>query len=446
MAGEDSKSSEKEATEPAPSKPTEETAKPEKEVTEVAGPAEGEPKADYKPVEPPPAPPEESQPSPLITNTNRPPSVNSTHSGASGGNAASSVRTTLTSRRGGRIRSRSPAILNSRPSPPADFPEAGGRDPRSHSPKNPSSAAAAAAAAAKALSKGSGKSGWGGSGRQDHRGEPPRYYDQGNAYGGPPQGQGWPGEGGDGRVYAQDGRHTQAIHRGRPYEQGFGDGHQRSERRHPNEYHGQYDNLADYDNRRYGYGDNTRGGRGGEAPPFDQRGMRQDFFNGPAGMAPIDGSSPVPPPLDNTTMPLSYASPTKTSGAQRDVETPSTVKRRGGTSRVIGTPTPIHVPRAADPPNSQFASQGSAASVFRGRPDDAEAPKPPTGNAEDETPQRLLLSLRTPTTSFEENKSSSKGPPLSPEEPPKIQHAHQQRGDQPLMFEVSAWYASLCFA
>jgi hypothetical protein len=52
----------------------------------------------------------------------------------------------------------------------------------------------------------------------------------------------------------------------------------------------------------------------------------------------------------------------------------------------------------------------------------------------------LLLSLRTPSASFEENKSSANGPPPSPEEPPKIQHAHQQRGDQPLMFEVSALY------
>jgi hypothetical protein len=46
-----------------------------------------------------------------------------------------------------------------------------------------------------------------------------------------------------------------------------------------------------------------------------------------------------------------------------------------------------------------------------------------------------LLSLRTPSTSFEENKPG-RAPPLSPEGPPKIQNAHQQRGDQPLLFEV----------
>ena len=79
--------------------------------------------------------------------------------------------------------------------------------------------------------------------------------------------------------------------------------------------------------------------------------------------------------------------------------------------------------------------QSSAASVFRGRPDDTDDAKPPAGSAEDETGQRLLLSLRTPSTSFEENKPG-RAPPLSPEGPPKIQNAHQQRGDQPLIFEV----------
>jgi len=379
------------------------------------------------------SPLEDIQPVPVLTNANRPPSVNSTHSGASGGNVGA-VPTTTTSRRGGRIRSRSPATMMTRP--PGDFQDATARDPRSHSPKNPSSAAAAAAAAAKALSKGGrSKSGWGGSVRQDQRGEHPMYYDQGNAYGGP-QGQGWPNDGGDGRGYGQDARHSQSIHRGRPYEQGYGDAHQRSTRRHPSEYHGQYDGQAEYDPRRYGYADSSRGGRGGDVP-FEQRSprMRPDYFSGPSGMAPVDGNPPAPPPVDNAAMPMSYASPTKTS-SNRDAETPSTLKRRGGTSRVIGTPTPIHVPRAADPPNPQFTSQSNAAAVFRGRPDDAEAAKPPAENLDDETPLRLLRSLRTPTTSFDENRSA-RAPPLSPEEPPKIQHAHQQRGDQPLIFEVN---------
>jgi hypothetical protein len=80
--------------------------------------------------------------------------------------------------------------------------------------------------------------------------------------------------------------------------------------------------------------------------------------------------------------------------------------------------------------------QSSASSVFRGRPDNVDAVKPPAATAEDESPQRLLLSLRTPSTSFEENKPA-KASPLSPEGPPKIYNAHQQRGDQPLLFEVS---------
>jgi hypothetical protein len=43
-----------------------------------------------------------------------------------------------------------------------------------------------------------------------------------------------------------------------------------------------------------------------------------------------------------------------------------------------------------------------------------------------------LLSLRTPSTSFEEQNKKS-APPLSPEEPPKIQLL---RSDQPLVFDV----------
>ena len=380
--------------------------------------------------------PDSSSPLPININTNRPPSVNSTHSGASGGNA---VRTTTTSRRGGRIRSRSPPTMINRA--PGDFQEqAIAGDVRSRSPKNPSSVAAAAAAAAKSLSQNTGgrnTSGWSGPSRQDRRSQDPRYY-EGNAYGGPQQA--WPGEEGRGG-YGQDSRHAQSIHRSSsPYEQqGYGDGHHRSQRRYPDDYHGQYDSRADYEDRRYGYGENTRG-RGGDAvPTFDQRRMRHDYFNSPAGMAPMEGNAPVPPSADNAAMPVSYMSPSETSG-KRDTEAPSTVKRRGGTSRVIGTPTPIHVPRAPDPPSSQFASpqQSSAASVFRGRPGDAETRNASTENIEDETPQRLLLSLRTPTTSFEENKSSSRAGPLSPEGPPKIHNAHQQRGDQPLIFEVNS--------
>eukprot|EP00544_Gedaniella_sp_CCMP2646_P015382 CAMPEP_0202502608 /NCGR_PEP_ID=MMETSP1361-20130828/39449_1 /ASSEMBLY_ACC=CAM_ASM_000849 /TAXON_ID=210615 /ORGANISM="Staurosira complex sp., Strain CCMP2646" /LENGTH=1134 /DNA_ID=CAMNT_0049135657 /DNA_START=78 /DNA_END=3482 /DNA_ORIENTATION=+ len=385
-------------------------------------------------------PAEGTQPSPVLANTPRPPSVNSTHSGASSGNVgATPVRTTTTSRRGGRIRSRSPPTMTNRP---ADYPEASAVG-RSHSPpQNPSSVAAAAASAAKALSSGAGgrssAASWSGpqQGRQDQH---PRYYEQGSNF---ESTQAWPGEqGGDGRGYGQDGRHSQSIHRGRPQQfeqqhhqhQGYSDGqHQRSRHRYPGEIQGgQYDGR-DYDGPGYGYGDNAPGGGRGDGAPFDQRSarMRQDYYGGPAGMAPVDGGTPV----DTQALQMPYSSPMKMSGTKREAETPSTVKRRGGTSRVIGTPTPIHVPRAADPPTSQFTSQSSASSVFRGRPDDADDAKPPAASAEDETGQRLLLSLRTPSTSFEETKPG-RAPPLSPEGPPKIQNAHQQRGDQPLLFE-----------
>ena len=392
-------------------------------------------------------PAEGTQPPPVLTNTPRPPSVNSTHSGASSGNVgATPVRTTTTSRRGGRIRSRSPPTMTNRPASTSDYPETSAVG-RSHSPpKNPSSVAAAAASAAKALSSGAGDrsnaASWSGQQQQGQKDQHPRFYEQGNNFGSP---QAWPGEqGGDGRGYGQDGRHSQSIHRGRPQQfgqqQGYSDGqHQRSRHQYPGEFQGgQYDGRPDYDGRRYGYGDNAPGGgRGGDSAPFEQRSprMRQDYFSGSAGMAPVDGGAPAPPPVDNQALQMPYSSPAKTSGSKREAETPSTVKRRGGTSRVIGTPTPIHVPRAADPPTSQFTSQSSASSVFRGRPDDASDAKPPAASAEDETPQRLLLSLRTPSTSFEENRTA-RAPPLSPEGPPRIQNAHQQRGDQPLLFEV----------
>lgn len=324
--------------------------------------------------------------------------------------------------------------------------ESTGAEVRSRSPKNPSSAAAAAAAAAKALSNsGRSQSGWNESSMRDRHGENPRYhagYDN-SSYGGS---QGWPSEEGERRGYGSEARYSQSIHRGRPYEQdphGYGDGHHRSKRRHP-EHHVLYDGRADHKGGRYGYGENAHAGRSFDPGPYVQdhssshiQDVRQDYYNGPGEMPPLDN-----PPGNNSTIPLSYKSPPKTSGHQ-DTETSATVKRKGGTSRVIGTPTPIHVPRAADPPSSQFSAaqslrftpQGSAASVFRGRPDEVVAGGAPAGD--DDTPQRILLSFRTPTTSFEEQNKKS-APPLSPEEPPKIQHAHHQlsSSDQPLIFEV----------
>lgn len=385
-----------------------------------------------------PVQPEVARTSPAM----RPSSVNSTQSGTSSGGPA--IRTTTTSRRGGRIRSRSPPAMTNRSPGDQDFQgvESTGAEIRSHSPKNPSSAAAAAAAAAKALSNsGRSQSGCNESSRRDRLGENPRYhvgYDN-SSYSGS---QGWPSEevAGERRGYGSEARYSQSIHRGRPYEQDHG--YHRSKRRHP-EHQFLYDGRADYEGGRYGYGENAYGGRSFDPGPYVQdhrsshiQDVRQDYYNGPGGMPPLDN-----PPGDNSTMPLSHKSLTMTSGPQ-DTETPATVKRKGGTSRVIGTPTPIHVPRAADPPSSQFAAsqssrftpQGSAASVFRGRPDEVAAGGAPV--RDDDDPPRILLSFRSPTTSFEEQNKKS-APPLSPEEPPKIHHAHHQlRSDQPLIFEV----------
>jgi hypothetical protein len=189
----------------------------------------------------------------------------------------------------------------------------------------------------------------------------------------------------------------------------------------------------------------------GKLPPFDSAGASSLPPNGPVG---------VPP-------------------------------KRSGMSRVIGTPTPIHyVPRASDhnaaaaaaaaaAANSASTSSsrsrgGSAASVFRGRPDKATPRKSENeGSQDDESPQKILLSLRTPSTSFEEKspeekatngntrnskeKNSSRKSPsgsqdpikhsLSPEEPPQIQHSHQKSSSESnanLFFDVSRRTAPFC--
>eukprot|EP00548_Thalassiothrix_antarctica_P010088 CAMPEP_0194161118 /NCGR_PEP_ID=MMETSP0152-20130528/78762_1 /TAXON_ID=1049557 /ORGANISM="Thalassiothrix antarctica, Strain L6-D1" /LENGTH=1191 /DNA_ID=CAMNT_0038870871 /DNA_START=67 /DNA_END=3642 /DNA_ORIENTATION=- len=122
----------------------------------------------------------------------------------------------------------------------------------------------------------------------------------------------------------------------------------------------------------------------------------------------------------------------------------STAKRTGGTSRVIGTATPIHVPRAADPPGAKRHNPpaGTPASVFRGRPGDSLPAH--SKEHEEDTPQKILLSLRTPSASFEEQSGQTKmrksgiegqcAPPLSPEEPPQIQHSHHKHQMDPSLF------------
>eukprot|EP00957_Ditylum_brightwellii_P027561 2083696-Ditylum_brightwellii.AAC.1 len=100
-------------------------------------------------------------------------------------------------------------------------------------------------------------------------------------------------------------------------------------------------------------------------------------------------------------------------------------KREGlgtrGTRTIIGTSTPIHLPRAASSPSSSNQQQqrdgsrpqaGTPASVFRGRPGGARGRgssagsssnnNEPPHNMDENSPQKLLLSLRTPTKSFDD--------------------------------------------
>jgi hypothetical protein len=74
---------------------------------------------------------------------------------------------------------------------------------------------------------------------------------------------------------------------------------------------------------------------------------------------------------------------------------------------------------------------------------------PSRANPEESGPQKILMSIRTPSTSFEEKPASSSKPSrrtptsndpnqdLSPQDPPQIQHSHHQSAtDSSLFFEV----------
>lgn len=384
--------------------------------------------------------------------TNRPPSVASTHSNASG----AAPRTTATSRRGGRTRSRSPPTMINRPGSAGNTDFAASYDgrPQAHSPANPSSVAASAAAAAKALSNSSGghTSAWfeGGDHPRDRRGDSSRYhhgYD--NMFGGS---RSWPGEDDPDRRRSFDRGSSREVegekYRREKHDYRGGEGYHR--RRYESYGGNSYEGGGDYEGGRYSEsrhrGGYERDGRGRASP--SERTLRyrrenlDDFYKGPGGMTPLnDGSSGAYRHGDSFSPKRSMS---------RDRSSPATVKRSGGTRQVIGTPTPIHVPRAADLPASRpsHASDGTPASVFRRQVEDMSgggggrrtSPNP------DDSAQKILLSLRTPTTSFEDQRETSKsrktrqssGAPLSPEEPPQIQHAHhQQPMDQALFFEVS---------
>ena len=425
--------------------PTLESSKDEKQEYQSQGsppPAMAMPPKPRDPQVPPPA--------------SRPPSTSSLQSTASIGAPA---RTT-TSRRGGRQRSRSPpAMINrsgSANAPDRDFSDEGRN--QTLSPANPSSAAAAAAAAAQALSSSNTNrnpqwfdGGPEGPSQRERRPEGSRYpppYD--TRY---PGSRRWPGEddGESRRNYYRSVRQREGESDNRPYStrgsypsdrSGSGnqhDGYPGSSRHSYERHGGAYDSSIDQEGR---YQDPRsasfeRGGDRSSHHESDRHHLRYsrepdpngEFFRGPALAVNVgDAYSP------------------KTLGQRETVSTPSTVKRSGGTSRVIGTATPIHVPRASDAPNSSrhLAPAGTPASVFRGRPGEDMLGR--SGAPEDDSPQKILLSLRTPDASFEEQQGPSKsrklggqgGPPLSPEEPPQIQHSHHQHQmDQALFFDVS---------
>jgi hypothetical protein len=385
--------------------------------------------------------------------SSRPPSTTSLQSSSSNG---APPRTT-TSRRGGRTRSRSPPTMSIRPGsetiPEREFAEAlPPMESRNQSPANPSSAAAAAAAAAKAFSNNGNRNPnqWyegapEGSGQRERRPEDARYhpgYDK--RY---PGSRKWPGEeDSEGRRNHRSSRPREGVPDGRQYSQrgpypadqsrsgsgSQGEGRHASSRRQYDQYGSEYDGR--YQDSR-GRGSFERDGSRGdpasnyEADRHHQRYSRrreepEEYYRGPGGVAPVaqDAFSPKAGPRDAATTPL-------------------TAKRSGGTTRVIGTATPIHVPRAPEPSAGHHPPAGTPASVFRGRPGN-DASVGPDAPVEQENPQNILLSLRTPTTSFEEQQHSRSrkegvAPPLSPEEPPQIQHSHHQhKMDQSLFFDV----------
>lgn len=101
-------------------------------------------------------------------------------------------------------------------------------------------------------------------------------------------------------------------------------------------------------------------------------------------------------------------------------KTPPPAQQRMGTSLVLGGCTPIHVPKTAP-----YEQQRGAASVFRGRPN-VGASSSNNNKADDEGPPKKLLSLQTPTSSFDDTKPSRKGLSLSPADLPVAQHAHKE--------------------
>lgn len=288
------------------------------------------------------------------------------------------ARTATTSRRGGRTRARSPAV-------------SGGR----MMDENPSSAAAAAAAAAKAFSNASSRASVASGGGRDDR-------STGSSYGPPPGYEGgypphkWPG--------------------GDPNKRGGGNRmHYPPRYGPPPGYSGAYPPPHEYGDRRYRGEHPPPPHRGGPHPPPPHEGGGNG--GGPRSRYPVDyryhsrGAGPTTPPKGS----------------------------RGGTSLVLGGATPIHVPKTAAPPPPSAAGRperspraSATSGIFRGR-SSVDAPPP----LDDEA--KILISLKTPSTSFEEKKESDgTSLQLSPDDPPKILSSTQQQRAVD-MFEVR-WF------
>ncbi|KAL7510794.1 hypothetical protein ACHAXN_007684 [Cyclotella atomus] len=96
------------------------------------------------------------------------------------------------------------------------------------------------------------------------------------------------------------------------------------------------------------------------------------------------------------------------------------------TRRIIGSHTPIHVPRAEDSPLPFRYTNGknaAASSVFRSQ---EPSRSPDTIAAKEMNAHEILLSL---SKSFDKRENNSESRPKSPEEPPRLKHFHKERGD-----------------
>ena len=94
---------------------------------------------------------------------------------------------------------------------------------------------------------------------------------------------------------------------------------------------------------------------------------------------------------------------------------------------IMGSATPLHVPRANPDITLLPKQKPSSQNISSSEPPPYEDDLAPPGS-----PQRLLLDLKSGSKSFE-----LEGPthPLSPQEPPQIQHSHQQINPDSFFFE-----------